>query len=135
MEGGEYSTYTRYDPDTGQIICTFTGDPNLLELWPDHIEGEYDADEYCVVDGVATLKPEADRGVMQKRIAYIQMINVRNGLLAASDWTQSPDSPLSGSKKQEWATYRQALRDLPENTTDPRNPTWPTKPTQPLQEG
>tara|TARA_A100000172_G_scaffold1053_2_gene916 strand:- start:102 stop:389 length:288 start_codon:yes stop_codon:yes gene_type:complete len=27
-----------------------------------------------------------------------------------------------------WKTYRQALRDLPANTSDPANPTWPTKP-------
>ena len=38
----------------------------------------------------------------------------RYGLLTASDWTQSADSPLSDSKKAEWATYRQKLRDLPE---------------------
>lgn len=37
----------------------------------------------------------------------------RNRLLKESDWTQSIDSPLSDSKKAEWATYRQALRDLP----------------------
>ena len=37
----------------------------------------------------------------------------RYGLLTASDWTQSADSPLSDTKKAEWATYRQALRDLP----------------------
>lgn len=37
----------------------------------------------------------------------------RNALLAASDWTQSNDSPLTEQKKQEWAAYRQALRDLP----------------------
>tara|TARA_B100000927_G_scaffold174604_1_gene140706 strand:- start:716 stop:970 length:255 start_codon:yes stop_codon:yes gene_type:complete len=28
----------------------------------------------------------------------------------------------------EMKTYRQALRDLPANTSDPSNPTWPTKP-------
>ena len=28
----------------------------------------------------------------------------------------------------EWKTYRQSLRDLPANTSDPANPTWPTKP-------
>jgi hypothetical protein len=128
MQGGEYPTYTRYDPDTGEIICSFTGDPNLLELWPDHIEGKYDADEYYVADGVAVLKPEADRGAMRKQIAHTQMINVRNGLLAASDWTQSPDSPLTEAKKQDWASYRQTLRDLPANTADPSNPAWPAKP-------
>ena len=49
----------------------------------------------------------------------------RNELLSQSDWTQVADAPVDA---QAWATYRQALRDLPENTTDPRNPTWPTKP-------
>ena len=29
-----------------------------------------------------------------------------------------PDSPLSDSKKAEWATYRQQLRDLPDSYTD-----------------
>ena len=36
----------------------------------------------------------------------------RDILLRDSDWTQFGDSPLSDSKKTEWATYRQALRDL-----------------------
>ena len=39
--------------------------------------------------------------------------------LAGSDWTQMADSPLSNSKKAEWATYRQALRDL-QNTLEAR---------------
>jgi len=30
--------------------------------------------------------------------------------------------------KQAWLDYRQALRDLPGNTTDPENPVWPTPP-------
>lgn len=37
---------------------------------------------------------------------------VRDELLKASDWTQMPDSPLPDSKKVEWATYRQELRDF-----------------------
>tara|TARA_E500000318_G_C3527550_1_gene199041 strand:- start:799 stop:1041 length:243 start_codon:yes stop_codon:yes gene_type:complete len=37
----------------------------------------------------------------------------RNDKLFESDWTQMPDCPLSESKKQEWAEYRQLLRDLP----------------------
>ena len=37
----------------------------------------------------------------------------RDGKLKASDWTQMSDSPLSDSKKTEWATYRQTLRDIP----------------------
>ena len=50
----------------------------------------------------------------------------RNRLLAESDWTQNRDVVLSND--EEWKTYRQALRDLPANTTDWTNPPWPTKP-------
>lgn len=53
---------------------------------------------------------------------------LRNTLLRESDWTQFTDSPLTDSKKTEWKTYRQQLRDLPANTSDFANPTWPTKP-------
>jgi hypothetical protein len=53
----------------------------------------------------------------------------RNFKLTACDYTQLVDSPLDAPTKAEWATYRQDLRDLPENTVDPTNPTWPTEPT------
>tara|TARA_Y100000401_G_scaffold35656_1_gene26655 strand:- start:692 stop:1108 length:417 start_codon:yes stop_codon:yes gene_type:complete len=53
----------------------------------------------------------------------------RNRRLEASDWTQLADSPLSATKKTEWATFRQTLRDLPANTEDFSNPTYPTEPT------
>ena len=53
----------------------------------------------------------------------------RDSLLTSSDWTVLTDSPLSTSKKTEWKTYRQALRDLPANTSDFSNPTYPTEPT------
>ena len=36
---------------------------------------------------------------------------LRNTLLRESDWTQFTDSPLTDSKKTEWKTYRQQLRD------------------------
>jgi len=57
--------------------------------------------------------------------------NIRNNRLASSDWTQVSDSPLSDAKKQEWATYRQSLRDLPSqhqatnNIDDVIFPTYP----------
>lgn len=36
----------------------------------------------------------------------------RDGLLAASDYTQLPDSPLSDEERRAWQEYRQALRDI-----------------------
>ena len=53
----------------------------------------------------------------------------RNKRLANTDWTQMNDSPLSGSIKTQWQTYRQQLRDMPQaDGFDPLNPTWPTSP-------
>ncbi len=49
----------------------------------------------------------------------------RNALLYASDWTQLPDVPLAN--KETWAIYRQALRDITEQT-DPFNINWPVQP-------
>ena len=47
--------------------------------------------------------------------------------LRLCDWTQAADSPLTDAKKAEWATYRQALRDVG-GQADPLNITWPTEP-------
>ena len=51
----------------------------------------------------------------------------RDGLLAASDWTQLADSPLTAEKKSAWATYRQALRDITEAASTAAV-IWPTAP-------
>ena len=58
--------------------------------------------------------------------------NKRLYLLQSCDWTVASDSPLSDSKKAEWVTYRQALRDLPSSYTDSDNfsdVVFPTEPT------
>jgi len=55
----------------------------------------------------------------------------RNRFLIESDWTQSPDSPLTDSKKTEWATYRTNLRNLTNGLTtveQVNGVTWPTQP-------
>ena len=52
----------------------------------------------------------------------------RNMLLSASDWTQMPDNVLSPEKKEQWISYRQSLRDIPQQFDFPENVTWPEKP-------
>ena len=48
----------------------------------------------------------------------------RNLRLAETDYLALSDATLS----EDMRAYRQALRDLPDNTSDPANPTWPVKP-------
>jgi len=49
----------------------------------------------------------------------------RDDKLSKCDWTQVADAPVD---KAAWATYRQALRDLPKETGFPWDMTWPTDP-------
>ena len=61
-------------------------------------------------------------------VFWERLRNQRDRRLFMSDRTQLSDAPLTSSQKTAWATYRQALRDLPENTEDPKNVTWPLQP-------
>ena len=40
---------------------------------------------------------------------------MRNFLLMDSDWTQLGDAPISAEDKAKWVTYRQKLRDIPQD--------------------
>lgn len=83
---------------------------------------------YAYYDG-STVTYTKTQSEIDTDTAWIELRRDRDALLLSSDYTQTPDGPLTDAKKAEWATYRQALRDLPSNTTDPANPTWPSKPT------
>ena len=52
----------------------------------------------------------------------------RNGMLAAADWTQLGDAALGDHTAVEWATHRQALRDLPAVYGRVSEVVWPMDP-------
>ncbi|HIF5940445.1 TPA: tail fiber assembly protein [Vibrio parahaemolyticus] len=52
----------------------------------------------------------------------------RSQLIASTDWTQTLDCQLSESKKAEFVSYRQALRDIPQTYSNPDDVIWPEKP-------
>ena len=80
--------------------------------------------EYKLVDGVeieltaqeiAQRQAEEDAwkaGAFDRAIAGLR--SKRNSILASSDWTVLPDSPLSAELKTAWLEYRQDLRDITE---------------------
>lgn len=51
---------------------------------------------------------------------------VRDALLMQTDWTQLPD--IQQNIKDIWAVYRQALRDITNQTDFPFNVIWPIAP-------
>ena len=83
--------------------------------------------------GTFTLVPDPLKVQARLDQAWSQLRSQRNSLLAACDWTALTDSHLSQDKKDAWFTYRQELRDLPEELaasgsapTDPFE--WPLRP-------
>ena len=86
-------------------------------------------------------KAAADQAILDDKDWDNEFRRQRRFVLEDCDWTQANDSPLSSSKKTEWATYRQALRDLPANkdeatrkamaqakATNTSHSGWPTEP-------
>lgn len=77
-----------------------------------------------VLDGTASnkaTKAAATRALEDLRVE-------RDRRLLASDFALLPDSTLTDDEKASVTTYRQALRDFPENVSDPLNPEWPEPP-------
>ena len=52
----------------------------------------------------------------------------RDRRIAVTDYTQMPDSPFTEAVRQEFATYRQALRDIPQTFVKPDEVDWPALP-------
>lgn len=100
-------------------------DPNLRAVAHPHV----DPTAHRVVDGAVVAIPAQEVAAIAARLKsnadWRSVRNRRDLMLRKSDWTQIADA---GRDRQAWAQYRQALRDLPQNTTNPRNPAWPTPP-------
>jgi hypothetical protein len=99
------------------ILATVNGEEVSIPVAP----GNKEYDE-IVSQGlaVAAYTPPA--------ITWADIRSKRDGLLAETDWVVVKAQETGEAVPAAWATYRQALRDLPANTADPANPVWPTKP-------
>jgi len=120
-----------YQTDKNGYYAGFSWVLNETDICPK--TGQYLIPAGCVVDE----PPEAEKGIVHfwdgfkwqqvvgpifeplpcerpaERLTSGAMRAKRNALLAASDWTQLPDVPLSKEKKADWKRYRKELRDLP----------------------
>jgi len=130
---------TIYKP-TGEISRNVTCPESMVDIQiknqEQYIVGFFNSDLYYIENSVAVLKPTPPNAfcifdynqkiwVPNVDKALFEIKIKRNALLAESDWTQLPDVVLSN--KEQWATYRQQLRDIT-TQSDPFNIVWPSKP-------
>jgi hypothetical protein len=99
-----------------------SGDPRKMKAVLIPADEENNIPEHLELELDAALEAAAAEQDMN------QLRSQRNAKLSLCDWTQVADAPLSVEQKAAWAAYRQDLRDLPENTVDPSNPSWPSEP-------
>lgn len=91
---------------------------NVTEVLPQQVSGAW-TQTWLVAD--ATPDEIADRTAAQAATVRDE----RNARLASCDWTQLSDAPVNSFA---WATYRQALRNVPLQPGFPWEVIWPVQP-------
>ncbi len=125
---------TIYNKNTGEIVtCQKYNDALLQAKLSENADWDYINMYTKGVNNIRvdTLTKKLMRVTPPAENIPLLIRDRRKRLLDNSDWTQMPDSPLSESKRAEWAAYRQALRDLPDDQGSVNSfadVTWPTPP-------
>ena len=88
---------------------------------------------YKVVNGqyIELSQSELDDMAQRAEAADLALNHVRgqrDGQLRGSDWTQIGDAALGDDTAEEWATYLQALRDIPQTYDRVSEVEWPNDP-------
>jgi hypothetical protein len=121
-----------YDATTGLFDGGSVGLPDDVDPGPNTpaghiaIEGSFDAKSQrfdLATNTVAPYTPPVDADAEARSVRA-----ARDLMLAQCDWTQVADAPISAEMLASWRTYRQALRDVPEQSGFPQTVTWPTAP-------
>ncbi len=115
--------------EKAQSLCSANRGMNISYVLESDLNGNilsHMTDELDLTTTPFTVRKANNRGTPS---ASEQAKALRNAKLTECDWTQGEDSPLSDSKKAEWQTYRQALRDFDYSAvTTNHGIVWPTKP-------
>lgn len=133
--------YVQYDNQTGQIFGSGNADEMSVAGVSGYliVEQQVDNTKFKVENNQLvelSAKPGfyyyynyiTNQWVFDEQSCANAVIAQRNELLYASDWTQIPNNPLTPALQQEWAVYRQALRDIPNQQGYPATVIWPTPP-------
>jgi hypothetical protein len=95
---------------------------NIIEFTPALINGVW-----TQVWGITDASPNEIKDRIQEKSLSIRF--ERNNLLQQSDWIVTMHSEKGTNIPEEWALYRQALRDITLQPEFPYSVAWPTKPT------
>ena len=94
-----------------------------------YVERDMFAD-YVDEEGVTVTKASQEEAYTATKdtAAALAARNTRDGLIASCDWMAIKAFEAGTTVGTEWATYRQALRDVSAQEGFPNDITWPTQP-------
>ena len=111
---------------SGNVCMESDTEPEFYTRWvhtpadsPDNV-----APKDAVVGGIAIYLTDAEYDTVLAASARQK----RDRLIAATDYLVTPDYPIESDRLAKVKIYRQALRDIPEQSGFPRTITWPDKP-------
>ena len=77
---------------------------------------------------LASIDAQISDAKIEAKMMWEKIRKERNQLLKDSDYIMVSDAPVTTEKKEEWETYRQSLRDIPQTFSNPDDVTYPDKP-------
>ena len=119
-------TFRASAESAGYICMESDTEPEFFTRWvhttpesPDNV-----APEDVFVRGIAIYLTDAEYDTVLAASARQK----RDRLIATTDYLVTPDYPIESDRLAKVKIYRQALRDIPEQSGFPRTITWPDKP-------
>jgi hypothetical protein len=129
--GGNFVGHTKTSMTAAQLQT------KKRNTWPNAISVDITEVQYNQIDdgwnasesgGVVTIIKSAEWLENKTNEAWRKIRKERNQLLKDSDYIMFPDITITAEKKEEWTTYRQSLRDIPQTFSNPDEVVYPTKP-------
>jgi hypothetical protein len=124
------------NPEDLQIYGTYMSEVSLFDgqkgSWP-HIQmpGNIDVTvAMCIKDDEGNLMfvEDEEKKAVITATRFTELRKERNRRLAETDWVVLPDVQMDEVTKNQWLSYRQALRDLPNTISNIDNVVWPQSP-------
>ena len=119
-------TFRASAESAGYICMESDTEPEFYTRWvrtpadsPDNV-----APEDAFMRGIAIYLTDAEYDTVLAASARQK----RDRLIAATDYLVTPDYPIESDRLAKVKIYRQALRDIPEQSGFPRTIAWPDKP-------
>ena len=127
FKNGKHTGVSQTDKTLTEMQAIKTGEDcvEITQSQYDQIKDGWAASES---GGVVTVTEPAEWLENKTNEAWRKIRKERNQLLKDSDYIMVSDAPITAEKKEEWTTYRQSLRDIPQTFSNPDDVTYPDKP-------